>query len=102
MKKRAVERIDKNINVTFISAGTEYSGIMMNFSQKGMFICTDVNVPIRNQIKIHIPVRKEVLKVLAEVKSFTNSGDVQNGIGVELINPPQDYLIFIDSLKSGF
>ena len=101
MKKRAAERIPEKINVKFFSAGTEYSGTMMNFSQKGMFIRTDVNVPIRTQVEIHVPVREEVFKVLAEVKSFTKSGDVQNGIGVEVINPPQNYIEFIDSLKSG-
>lgn len=101
MKKRAVERIPLKMKIKIFSGNKEYSGTMTNFSEKGMLINTEANIPIQTQIEIHVPVHDEVLKVLAEVKSFTKSDYVQNGIGVQLITPPHNYLKFIDKIKSG-
>ncbi len=65
-----------------------------------MYISKEVNFPLKTQLEILIPVKEEILKVFAEVRNFTKSGHVYNGIGVELINPPQNYIEFINSLKT--
>ncbi len=100
MEKRDFKRISLNIQVKFFSGKTEYAGTMMNFSEKGMYISKEVNFPLKTQLEILIPVKEEILKVFAEVRNFTKSGHVYNGIGVELVNPPQNYIEFINSLKT--
>ena len=100
MEKRAFERIPLKIQVKFFSDKTGYTGTMMNFSEKGIYISTEVNFPLKTQFQILIPVKEEVIKVFAEVRNFTKSGHVYNGIGIELINPSQNYIEFINSLRS--
>jgi hypothetical protein len=99
MEKRAFERMPLKTQVKFFSGKTEYTGTMMNFSEKGMYISAEVNFPLKTQLQILIPVKEEIMKVFAEVRNFTKSGHVYNGIGIELINPPQSYIEFINSLR---
>jgi hypothetical protein len=100
MKRRTFKRIPLKIQIKFFSGKTEYSGTMMNFSEKGMFISTEVNFPLNAYLEIFIPVKDDVLKVFAEVRNLKKLDDFYNGIGVQLIDPPQNYKEFIDSLKS--
>ena len=100
MKKRAFERIQKSIFVKFFSGKSEYSGIIMNLSEKGMFISTKVTFPLKPKLEVLIPLKEEILKVHGKIKSFGKAGKIYNGIGVELVNPTQNYLNFISNLRT--
>jgi hypothetical protein len=100
MKKRSFERIPNKIKVKFFSGTTQFDGTATNLSEKGMFISTKVSFPLKPKLQIIIPLKKEMLKVPAEIRSFGVSGDKYTGIGVQLLNPSQNYLVFIDSLRS--
>jgi hypothetical protein len=43
---------------------------------------------------------KETVYLLARVKSFKKTDGNSDGIGVEILNPPQNYLEFVSSLKA--
>lgn len=100
MKKRAFERIPLNIQVRFFSGKTEYSGIVTNLSEKGMFISTEVSFPLKQRVEILISLKGEMLKIPANIISFEKSGDTYSGIGVELFNQPAKYLEFVNSFKA--
>lgn len=101
MWMRAYERIPSNIRIKFFSGVDEYYGTVTNLSEKGMFIKTRVSFPLQPRLKILVPVKSEVMKISAITKSFGNSGQIYDGIGVELVSPPQNYLEYIGSLRSG-
>ena len=100
MEKRVFERISMNIKARFFSGEFEYAGTITNLSEKGMFISTEVSFPLKPQLEILIPLKEELLNVPVKIRNFGKSGDTYNGIGVELINPPQNYIEFVDNLRS--
>ena len=99
-KKRAFERIQKSIFVKCLSGKSEYSGIIMNLSERGMFISTKVAFPLKPKLEILIPLKEEILKVRGKIRSFGKAGKIYNGIGVELFHPTQNYLKFIGNLRT--
>ncbi len=97
--KRAFERIPTCICVKFFSGKSEHTGIILNLSEKGMFIGTKVTFPLKPKLEILIPLKEEILKVQGKIKSFGKAGKIYNGIGVELLNPTQNYLKFVEGRK---
>jgi hypothetical protein len=100
MEKRAFKRIPLQIQIKFFSGKTEYLGTATNLSEKGMLISAEVNFPLQKNLEIIIKYKENLFSIPAKITSFKRTGDVYNGIGVKLINPPQEYLEFVDSLKS--
>jgi hypothetical protein len=99
MQRRNFERIPTNLKVRFFSGNIEYPGTVTNVSDKGMFISTEVSFPLEPKLEIFIPLKEEVLKIPVKIKSFKKSGDIYNGIGVELLDPSPHYLHFINDLR---
>lgn len=100
MQKRAFERIPANIRVRFFSGISDYFGTVTNLSEKGMFISTEVNVPLEQQLEILIPLKEEVLKIPAKIISVIKSDKINSGIGVILLNASNNYLEFVDTLRT--
>ena len=100
MWQRAYQRIPADIKVKFFSGLDVYHGTATNLSEKGMFIKTTINFPMKPNLRILIPYREKMLSINAWVKSFGMTGNVYNGVGVEILSPSQKYLEFIDRLRS--
>jgi hypothetical protein len=99
MAGRTTWRIPIHLVVDFHTGEKACSGVVTNISEKGVFIRTsdlrcvsgpdfDITIPVDNG-KLHIPGRL--------VRSMRNDGEI-DGIGVELVNPPKDYLEFVENL----
>ncbi len=100
MEKRAFERIPANIKVRFHCNSTEFSGTIMNLSEKGMYINTEESwFPFDVQFEIPVTMEEEILNVPVNLNRIILSPD-SNGIGVELISPPPKYLGFVSRLKA--
>jgi hypothetical protein len=100
MQRRVFERVTASINVRLFSGETESSGTVKNLSEKGMFISTELGFPLAPQLKILFFLEKGVLHLPVNVRSLNKSSEIYNGIGVELTNPPQDYIEFVSSLRT--
>ena len=100
MKRRVVERVPASINVRLLNSETESLGTVKNLSEKGMFINTELSFPIEQQLEILFFLNKKVLHLPVNIRSLNKSGEIYNGIGVELIDPPQDYIEFVSSLRT--
>ncbi|GBE05558.1 MAG TPA: PilZ domain-containing protein [Nitrospirae bacterium] len=100
MGERAFKRIPANIEVIFFSGTQEYYGTVTNLSEKGMFINTEVNFPLQQRLKVLMPWQADTLWLHARVRSFGTSGNIYNGIGVELVSPSLRYLEFIGDLRT--
>ncbi len=101
MGKRALQRIPMNLHENHICDDMLHTGTVTNCSEKGMFISTNINFPCDPQFEILNPLKQEVLKVFVKINRLEKTGDVYDGMGVELLNPPQNYLDFVNSLRSG-
>ncbi len=103
MEKRAYSRIPVELDVRFYCCnGTYHSGTVTNLSEKGMFIRTkEMCFPFDSQLEIFIPLKKdEKLRVSVNLSRIIISPDSDDSIGVELPDPPREYLEFVKGLRS--
>ncbi len=101
MSRRSFERIPTSINVEFFCEDRGCSGTVKNLSENGMFISTrDMCFPFDTKFEVHIPVEESVLSIPVKVSRITKTSDSYDGIAVELLNPPRDYLRFIEFLRT--
>ncbi|RJQ19379.1 MAG: hypothetical protein C4560_06145 [Nitrospiraceae bacterium] len=100
MEKRAFERIPTSMKADLQCAGTEHHGTIRNLSENGMFISMKKTFfPFDSHLGISIPLREERLDVHGRVSRLVERGDIYDGIGVEILQPPPAYLEFINRLK---
>ena len=98
-EKRVTERISANEEVNISYRNMFYSGTVLNLSEKGMFIGTKKYFPPDSMCVITFREKNDFMKLFAKVKQRTSLNTFYNGIGVELLGPPQTYLQFIDTLR---
>jgi Tfp pilus assembly protein PilZ len=100
MQKRAFERIPAELQANFFCGNTMYSGTVTNLSENGMFIKTRMCFPFNSKFEILIPLKEEVLKVPTKVSRIEKTEEFYDGMGVEVLGPCQNYLEFVNRLKS--
>jgi hypothetical protein len=98
MENRAFERIPVDFEIRLPFGNMFYSGKVLNLSERGMFISTKRSYPLDSVLTIQI--EKETVYLLAKVRSFKITDGNLEGVGVEILNPPQNYLEFVSSLKA--
>ena len=99
MARRSTGRIPIRLNVILSCGSRVHPGTVMNLSEKGMFISADVTgLPEDSQFDISIPLKNEVLRVPGKLVRLSKINGSCNGIGIELVEPPQDYLDFVENL----
>jgi hypothetical protein len=81
-----------------------YKGTIKNMSEKGIFIKTKtINFPLDSLLEIYIPFKKNVLYLPAKISNIAwrtlLPDDTCNAMGIELSDPPQDYLNLVEGLK---
>jgi hypothetical protein len=100
MEQRTYYRIQTGESVRIYYRNKIYPGTTLNLSQKGMFINTKRWFSSNSLCLIDIKIGDELLKFLSRVKQFTKINSDSYGVGVEILNPPQNYLEYVNSLKS--
>ncbi len=107
MKERAFPRRTINIQADFIYDKVRYAGTVMNLSKKGMYINTELRLPLglnlihtffKPELEIIFPFNGNILKVPLKVRRFVKTDGLYNGIGADVYNPPENYFVFINSL----
>ena len=109
MENRVSERITDSLDARVILDGVTYSGIIMNYSEEGLFLVSatlyeveEVDEKTVMDLECTIPPDEKV-HLKCEVKWF-NKKDSPYGIslnvGMRIINPPLKYTEFIESQRS--
>ena len=107
-EKRRARRIDDNLDAKIISAGKTFSGIVMNFSEDGLYMVTaaannlvDITPSTLVELKCKLPSDKKI-SLKCEVKWFqtkTSPHGLAFSMGMEILNPPRDYINFIENRR---
>ena len=104
-EKRKAKRISKRLEVKFHSTA-ENTAITDDLSESGLFITTSKGMEAGNSIdvKLHLPNSEALFikgRIIRNIKTTPgmNNG-VKVGMGIELINPPQDFVNYIQSIIS--
>jgi len=100
MEKRFYQRVyTNNIETKYFCGNTMHTGTVENLSENGMFINTMVCFPFESQFEAFIHSNYGVMKVPVRVSRIVKTDDVYNGMGVEIVNPPVNYLEFVKRLR---
>lgn len=109
-RKRDYERIPVHIRTTYFYNNQSYTGTLKDLSLNGMYIEADQSLPVKSKAEllnpfksycvIHVPFRGETLKVIVKIRRLVKVDSNLTSMGVELVNPSQDYLEFVSSIRN--
>jgi hypothetical protein len=98
MEKRASQRVPVRIEIQ--CCNIDCYGIIANLSANGIFIeSKKITFPLESQFELCIPLKKDPLTVRVKINRITKSNGDHDGIGVEVLDPPQKYLELVDILN---
>ncbi|NOZ67753.1 MAG: PilZ domain-containing protein [Deferribacteres bacterium] len=101
MEKRSCERIPVSLEANFYCDNTECRGTVTNLSETGMFINTKIEFPFDLNFELHLRLNGKILKTPVKISRIERTDNTYGGIGVRLLNPPENYLKFLDRLRCG-
>ncbi len=99
MKKRAVERLDANLEAEFSLSDQVITGSIVNLSEKGFLLNTKKCPPMRAKFDLTIWMDNEVLKMPVKVRRLVKKDHYYEAAGVEILNPPKQYLDLVNDLR---
>ncbi len=103
MEKRTLERIPVDVEVEFYCNDRVYYGTVKNLSEKGMFISTKrIYFPFDMKFEMYIPQKEKSFRLPVNLARMTTSPDSSDALGVEVQEPCQEYLEFVNSLRFVF
>jgi len=100
MNRRSFDRIDTSLPVKYVCDDVLYSGTIRNLSENGMFIKTGNFLPCINWIEIFVPLEEEISSFFARIRRIEKVDDANFTMGIELLDPPYNYLEFVGNLKA--
>ncbi|MBI4698226.1 MAG: PilZ domain-containing protein [Nitrospirae bacterium] len=104
MDKRKSSRISKKLEVRYQSE-VENTAITSDLSEAGIFIKTNKGMDTGNLInlRLNLPNSQELFlrgHVVRNTKSLPiSNGNSNNGMGIQLIDPPKDYVVYVQSIR---
>jgi len=109
MEKRRSERVVDNLMAEIIAGGRSYAGVIMNFSDEGLYMVTatadtvvDISPSSEIKLKCRLP-DGENLDMDCEIKWFQTRNSphgVSFSMGMEIKDPPESYKEFLRSFHS--
>lgn len=101
MEKRTHKRTAINVQTNILYENTMYQGTAINFSANGMYINTENCPPIESELNIYFNLQDQFMDVPVEVKRLVKTHDLsQNGMGVIVQSPDQDFMHFLDNVQN--
>ncbi len=98
MEKRAFERLTTALKIEYYYCNNVYYGTVRNLSKKGMFINSRRDIPLYSKCELRLNLIETFLKIPAKVSRIVSGENGYDGIGVEILNPSQQYLEYFNGL----
>ena len=99
MEKRAHKRLSSKLPARLVYGNLFYASSVTDFSEKGVFLKARMNFNINSVFVLVLLIGNRIVNVLGKVKRVVKSNDhketISSGMGVELVNPPVQYLEFV-------
>lgn len=107
VEKRHSSRIPISLDAEIISGGRSYFGIILNFSEEGLYMVTatantviDITPSTTLDLKCTLPSDMS-LQMKCEVKWFQTKPSPHGtsfSMGMEIVNPPKEYKEFLSTV----
>jgi hypothetical protein len=98
MENRTSHRIPENLKVAFPCCNKLYAGTVIDMSENGMLIHSEINLPINARFEIIMPIKEKLLKIHAIFVRLVKDGKQYRGMGVKLLYPPKIYVEYVQNL----
>jgi hypothetical protein len=99
MEKRIHDRLPSKLQARLVYGNLFYAGSVTNFSEKGVFLKAKMNLNVNSVLVLVLLISNRTVNVLGKVKravkQFDHKKNIESGMGVELLNPPVQYLEFV-------
>jgi desulfoferrodoxin-like iron-binding protein len=99
MEKRSADRIASNRKINFSFQNEIFAGTVTNMSENGMYINSKTLFPVKSEFDVYIQVREKILSLPVKVRRLFNPSEKFTGMGVELLNSPDQYLDLVRILR---
>jgi Tfp pilus assembly protein PilZ len=105
MEKRAFKRLPVNVPARLFYGNMVYTGIVVNLSENGMFVCTKMNYPVGVLIMMAIKSGDDTLKLPIKIRRTVKPAKdllclENSGMGVEVLNPSREYKDFVSQTRA--
>jgi hypothetical protein len=100
MEKRSCERLSASIEVKFFCGNYLCAGKIIDLSEKGMCINSAICFPYHSKIDLFVPLQEKILEIPVKVIRVDKNRGFYDIMGLELLNPNQHYLSFVNDIKS--
>ena len=98
-ERRVYRRIPVNISVRYYFNNMFYTGTILNISESGLFLSTRKCLPSDSFFVVIVNTENKLLKLIARVKRVTKKTGECDGVGIALLEPPNEYHLFVKDLK---
>jgi hypothetical protein len=102
MEKRANKRIEVSFVANICCEPYLFKCTIINLSANGICLHTSMCFPGGTKCKLIIPSKQRDLEIAGQVKRTIKREGFNETMGLELLNPPQNYIEFINDLSSVF
>jgi hypothetical protein len=104
-ERRAYDRVQTSMEARFFCGNRYYAGKITDVSEQGMFITTDIRMPIDTSFEIMMLINNQVARMPVTVRrtiesTYRSDNFSSGGMGVELMKSTTQYLSYVSSLKS--
>jgi len=104
-ERRTYDRVQTSMEARFFCGNRYYAGKITDVSEQGMFISTDIRLPINSSFDIMMVINDQVTSVPVTVRrsiesTYRSDNLSSGGMGVELMKSPTQYLNYVSRLKS--
>ena len=101
MEKRIFKRIYANIHARYFFDDIMYTGTITNLSENGMFIIINTDLYyFKSRFNVELLIVNGSLDIPVMLSRFVETDGFYHSMGVEVVDPPKQYLEFVTSLKS--
>ncbi|MEN8262912.1 MAG: hypothetical protein ABFR82_05570 [Nitrospirota bacterium] len=100
MEKRELQRWTAELELRFYYWNLFYPGTILDISEKGMFIKTDICIPREACLPLIIRTGSEMINISVEVKHVVVTDNHCTGLGVEVLKSNAKYHNFLNSLMN--
>jgi len=99
MSERSAFRIPIRLNMRYGENGTYHDGIVNNMSESGICVLTEhISMTDNSLLRIELPVKNKHLILSGKLARVFQSRFNKRGLGIMLIDPPQEYIDYIEEL----
>jgi hypothetical protein len=99
MDEAKQENIPVRLKARFLCDDSLYSGMVTNLSDRGMCINTTMRILFNPSDKLLITLKEKNLNVSAKIKRIIMEDSISDSMDVEVLEPSEEYLEFVDSFR---